>query len=286
MHFSVPPDFPFMPVKEFLRKYCGISLTLWRKIKRADKVYVNNLKVIPAIAMVKGTDTISYTIDHSSAIEPMDLPLSIVYEDTSLLVVDKPAGQLVHPTTANRYDTIGNAVLNYYQNQRLPYAFHPVHRLDKNTSGLVLIAKQPQIQHLLSADLRTFHRLYLAVTHGIPQQKNSIINAPIARCPDSIIKRMVSADGQIAITHYRVLRTLPTAALVALHLETGRTHQIRVHLASIGHPLLGDDLYGGSKLKISRQALHAARLRFIHPLTKQLICLNSRLPYDMQQLLN
>lgn len=282
--FTVPPDAAPQPLKTYLRG-AGVSSTLWRKIKYSQSLRINGAPVHPTLASVRAGDAISYELASSCAILPQNLPLSIRYEDEYLLVADKPAGQLVHPTGGRHEGTLANAVVFHCLAQGQPPAFHPVHRLDKDTSGLVLIAKQPQIQHQLSAAGHTaLQRVYLALAAGRLQPAHGTIDAPIARRPGSIIERTVAPDGRPAVTHYRTLRADARFSLLELTLETGRTHQIRVHLAHIGHPLLGDDLYGGDARLLPRQALHAARLCFLHPATRQMLDLQSPLPPDLQQL--
>lgn len=284
--FTVPSNIEAQLAKDFLRKYAGVSLTLWRKIKHSNSFYINQQPEKPTTAIVHPNDIISYTIEQNCAIKPVDLPLHIVYEDEYLLVADKPAGQLVHPTTKEHEGTLANAILFYYTQNNCTLTYHPVHRLDKNTSGLVLISKMPHIQHLLSlAGHKKFHRTYQALVTGKLFPENGTINAPIARHPGSIIERMVSESGQTAITHYKTLKSTTQYSLLELTLETGRTHQIRVHLASLGHPILGDDLYGGSVDLIQRQALHASNLTFIHPISQETIRLKSTIPTDMQKIM-
>ena len=284
--FTVPSSFEPQLAKDFLRKHAGISLTLWRKIKLLDTFCINQINVKPTTAIVNPNDVISYTLEPQNSILPMEMPLKIAYEDEYLLVIDKPAGQLVHPTTKEHTNTLANGVLAYYHNKNEHYDFHPVHRLDKNTSGLILIAKMPHIQHQLSLSGKNFHRTYLALVEGILSPPKGTIDVPIKRHPNSIIQRIAAPDGQKAVTHYEVLKTNGAISFIELSLETGRTHQIRVHLSSIGHPLLGDDLYGGSLDIITRQALHASKLSFIHPITHQILHTYSKIPTDMQNIFN
>ncbi|MPM91512.1 Ribosomal large subunit pseudouridine synthase D [bioreactor metagenome] len=191
---------------------------------------------------------------------------------------------LVHPAKYSDTETLANAVMYYYQQNDMPYGFHPIHRIDRNTSGLVLVAKLPYIQHLLvKDDVKNVSRLYWGIAEGVLKCGSGVIDAPIRRHPDSIIERIVSPEGQPAVTSYRVLESLCNASLVELELKTGRTHQIRVHLAYIGHPLLGDDLYGGSTELISRQALHAVRLTFKHPATGEIVDVSSLPPEDFKK---
>lgn len=285
LDFLVPDTAPSMPIKDFLRRYIGFSLTIWRKIKQSGTLSVNN-HPIPINHIVHPGDMITVNWQQDCTIVPTKLPLTICYEDDYMLIIDKPAGMLVHPTTSEHLATLANAVIHYFSTKQLPYNFHPVHRLDRNTSGLVLIAKQPHIQHLLSRnDIKHINRQYLALTSGIIIPAEGTIDAPIARHPDSIIQRMVHENGQHATTCYKVLKNLNKASLVELTLLTGRTHQIRVHLSHIGHPLLGDDLYGGSRDLIGRQALHAARLCFPHPVSGKIIDVSSPLPMDLLELI-
>lgn len=285
--FIVPNDIEIQPVKNYLRKHEGISLTLWRKIKQNNTLRINDMLVNPGMAMVKGMDCIRYEIEYTSQIMPVELPLNICYEDEYLIVIDKPAGQLVHPTTKEHYNTLANGILFYYQQKGLPLSFHPVHRLDKDTSGLVLIAKMPHIQHLFSfTQPKMLKRIYQALVLGIPTPSEALINAPIDRKPDSIIERMVTETGQEALTHYKTMKNFQTFSLLEVELMTGRTHQIRVHLSYIGHPILGDDLYGGPTNLIHRQALHAKSLSFIHPVTKQKIEVISQLSRDIQNIID
>lgn len=282
--FIVPSTCPSLPVKDYLRQRAGLSLTLWRKIKTSGTLKVNSLPV--AIhSLVHPGDTITVTWPEDSAIVAEPLPLTVIYEDEWILVVDKPPGMLVHPATGQRAGTLANAIMYYYHRQNYTCGFHPVNRLDRNTSGLVLIAKRPDIQHWLNQNQQYITKQYLAVASGIPYPANGVIDAPIGRKSNSIIEREVREDGQQALTHYRVLTTFSQACLLEILLQTGRTHQIRVHMGYIGCPLLGDDLYGGSVDLISRQALHAAKLSLPHPFSREPLIITSSLPADLNNLL-
>jgi 23S rRNA pseudouridine1911/1915/1917 synthase len=277
----VPSNLHSMPIKEFLRVHIGLSLTIWRKIKHSGSIVVNG-KDVSIAHIICPNDVITLNWLQSCDIIPSNISLHIAYEDDTLLIIDKPAGMLVHPTTNEHLSTVGNAIMHYFHMQGQSYSFHPVHRLDRNTSGLVLIAKFPHIQHLLSINgVKNINRQYIALATGVLKPPTGTIDAPIARHPDSIIQRVVDSKGQHATTCYKVLEFLSDASLVELTLLTGRTHQIRVHLSHIGHPIIGDDLYGGSRDLISRQALHAARLSFTHPVSGKLIDISSPLPADM-----
>lgn len=279
--FFVPPDSPPMKLVDFLRR-SGISMTLRRKIKHHGIIEIDGV--------VSSWDVIVYPNSHihaywniASSIVPEDLPLKIVYEDETLLIIDKPAGMLVHPTPNQPSGTLANAVMNHYLRHGAIRAFHPVQRLDRNTSGLLAIAKLSSVHHTLSR--QHLLRRYLAIVEGKPAVPRASINLPIARDPDSIILRRIDSSGQHAITHYQVLHAFKTASLLELELQTGRTHQIRLHLSHLGHPLLGDDLYGGKTDLINRQALHSAFLELTHPVSGTVLRFSSPLPPDLQQLL-
>ncbi len=286
MHnFTVPGSTEPLPLRDLLRRL-NLSLTLRRKLKSTDGAVLVNGQAASWLDMVRPGDTVSVTWPAQCRIEPLPLPLTVVFEDEALLVADKPAGLLVHPTTDPARPSLANAVIGYFRAKNVSCGFHPIHRLDRNTSGLILIAKNPHVQHLFGrAGGNAIERTYLAVVSGVLQPPAGTIDAPIGRHPDSIILRMVRADGQTAVTHFETAETIGSDSLVRLRLSTGRTHQIRVHLAHIGHPIFGDDLYGGSTALIGRQALHAAQLSFIHPFSSETVCLTSPVPSDMSELL-
>lgn len=286
IEYRVPEDLTEVPVRFFLKRM-GISTTHWKKVKFSGTFRCNGEPIShPALLSVSAGDVISWELDEHPDILPEELPLDIRYEDRGILIVNKPEGQLVHPTNREVTGTLANAVLGYYRHLGIKTSFHPVHRLDRNTTGLLLIAKEPQLHHQLSpGGKKAFRREYLAIVHGCPSPSSGTIDAPIARDPSSIIRRCVSTAGQDAVTHYETLRASSSMSLLKLRLETGRTHQIRVHLAHLGHPLLGDDLYGGIRERISRQALHAFRLSLIHPMTGERISVTAGLPEDMKRIL-
>ena len=270
-----------MPVRAFLKAHQGISNTIWKRIKNSGTFAINGTICNATQANVKNGDIITYDILRPTDITPEDLPLDIRYEDEWLLIINKPAGQLVHPTTKESSGTVGNALMHYFAAKGEAHAFHPVHRLDRDTSGLLLVAKEPQIQYQLSPKgCKNFQREYQAIIQGELTPAAGLVDAPIARALPSIILRKVSPDGQSARTHYRTVKTNGQLSLIELQLETGRTHQIRVHMAHLGHPLLGDDLYGGNMDYIQRQALHAFRLSFKHPMTGEKLSITAPPPAD------
>jgi 23S rRNA pseudouridine1911/1915/1917 synthase len=235
--------------------------------------------------------------------EPQDIPLNIVFEDEHLLVVDKPAGLVVHPAAGNLDRTLVNALLHYCGGSLsgIGGVARPgiVHRIDKDTSGLLVVAKTDVAHEGLAKQFaaHSVDRRYLAIVDGVPKASEGKVDAPLARSATNRKKIAVveGSRGKRAVTHWRRLTMLKDAALVECRLETGRTHQVRVHMASIGHPLIGDPIYGRSgkthgkllnELQFGRQALHAAELGFTHPVTKHRLSFSSPMPSDMQELFN
>ena len=231
--------------------------------------------------------------------EPQDIALEIVFEDDHLLIVDKPAGLVVHPAAGNLDGTLVNALLNHCAGRLsgIGGVVRPgiVHRIDKDTSGLLVVAKTDPAHEGLSAQFanHSIDRRYMAIVAGRPQSTGTI-DAPLARSPHDRKKIAIQPRGKRAVTHYTLLEPLRHGALIECRLETGRTHQIRVHMASIGHPLIGDPVYGRNRpehrdvlreLYFKRQALHAAHLGFIHPVTSAAMAFESKLPHDIQSLL-
>ena len=225
----------------------------------------------------------------SEKIPPVELPLDIVYEDEDILVVNKPADMPIHPSLNNYYNSLANALAWYYDKQGKPFIFRCVNRLDRDTSGLTIIAK-----HMLSAGIlstmvaeRAIHREYLAIARGEIQPAQGTIDAPIGRKGDSIIERMIDYEkGERAVTHYHLAEYKNGHSLLSIHLETGRTHQIRVHMKLIGFPLIGDHLYNPDLEYMQRQALHSHRLQFVHPITGENMDFVAPLPEDMARVLN
>lgn len=297
--YQVPEKTPYQTIKEVLKIEFSMSDRLLLKLKKLQKISLNSEVVYIHHPIQKG-DVIQCDLEYeedNSNIIPTPLPLSILYEDDGYLVIDKPAGIPVHPSCNYYADSLSNRIRSYFDQIGLKKKIRPVNRLDKDTSGLVIFAKNEYIQECLVKQMRTkdFVKKYIAIVKGHLENKNGIIKAPIARKENSIIERCVSLNGDTAITIYEILSQEKIEKLfqceysnkvndfdiVECTLETGRTHQIRVHMAHIGHPLLGDTLYATTSSLISRQALHCYNMRFIHPITKQEVIYKNNLPEDM-----
>ena len=289
-----------------------ISQRMRRRIRNEGIITVNDE---PATwnTLVHGGDhlVMKLTPEQEFSLSPMDL--DIVYEDEHILVINKAAGVLMHPTSTVRDHTLANGVLYYYQETHQHYDFHPVHRLDKDTSGIVIIAKTSVVQHAFDKKHTPFYKTYDAIVEGKLPAVPLTINWPIGRKPGSIIERYCTNEGKSARTDISIVghNTRPivdkspiidsntiigsnnmTDGNCEMHfthvqclLHTGRTHQIRVHVSQLGYPLAGDDLYGGHLDYIQRQALHAARVSFHHPMTNEWLELSADMPQDMKNLI-
>ncbi|HEX2925479.1 MAG TPA: RluA family pseudouridine synthase, partial [Ruminiclostridium sp.] len=257
-----------------------------------QKIYVNGSPE-RVNTIVKSGDKLKIFLDleeECQYIEPQDIPLDIVFEDESLLVVNKQPGIVVHPTSSHPDHTIANGIVRHLKAQGIVKKVRPVSRLDRDTSGIIIFAKNQFAQEMLIQQMHNnlFTKMYLGVVQGIPESLEGTINLPIDRKPGSIMLRHISENGAPSVTHYKVLKcfTSHNAALVSFRLETGRTHQIRVHCQAMGFPIYGDTLYSENNgLFISRQALHSYSTGIIHPITPKEVVFTAELPSDMVNLL-
>ncbi len=271
-------------VGNILRDKFNISARLLNKLKMNGKISVNGTNVFSSY-IVKTNDKIIANIDfeETDTIVPEEMNLNILFEDEYLLAINKAFGIVVHPSSYHPNKTLANGVKYYLNNNK---KIRAINRLDKDTSGIVLFAKNEYIQELMIKYYK-IEKEYLALTLGKLPKKQDTINAPIARKEGSIMERCILEGGQSSITHYNVIKYIEDKdiSLVNLKLETGRTHQIRVHLSYIGNSILGDTLYGYETNLINRQALHAYKMSFTHPITKKVIELIAPLPNDMEKLI-
>ncbi len=278
-------------IKDILLSCLHISHRLLITLKRENAIFLNGLPAFVYQTVCAG-DVVCVSFDYAednSNIVSKQIPLDIVYEDEWLLVVNKCSGIPVHPSILHYEDSLSSGIKFYFDSIGLKKKIRPVNRIDKDTSGLVVFAKNEYIQEALIKQMRlgSFNKEYIAIVEGFfdDSKKSGTINAPISRKEGSIIERCVSDDGSPSVTHYEVTKETEIQgfkfSLLKCKLETGRTHQIRVHMAYIGHPLLGDDLYDGNTSLISRQALHSYRISFIHPISKQNISFKAPIPNDI-----
>lgn len=278
-------------IKDFLQEqgYSRQNLVELKKIP--ESILLNGVWEYVTCKLAKG-DTLRIQIkeeESSEKIPPIRLPFPVVYEDEDIVVVNKPADMPIHPSLNNYENTLGNAAAYYFMQQGKPFIFRCINRLDRDTTGLTILAKHMISCSMLQSDMveRKISREYLAIVEGVFDHTEGTIDAPIGRKEGSTIERIIDYEkGERAVTHYKVLEQKENVALLALRLETGRTHQIRVHMTSIGHPLVGDFLYNPQNKGMTRQALHAWKLSFTHPITKSVMELEAPIPEDMKTFLN
>lgn len=290
LNWTVPPELAGIKVDTLLKRHLNLSGTVVRRIKwLEDGILVDGVRVNTRFVPRAG-QVLSVRLsdpERRSGIVPAPGPLNLVYEDEDLVVLNKAPGVPVHPGPGHFDDTICNFLLYYYDSAGIEADAHPVHRLDRGTSGLLAVAKHAHAQEVLKNQLHTaaFRREYLAVCRGAPSPAAGVVDAPLGPKPGSLVEQMVRPDGKPARTRYETLAVYGGRALLRLELDTGRTHQIRVHMAHIGHPLTGDFLYGTEDHSlISRPALHSARLSLRHPVTGEPMAWEQPLPEDMARL--
>ena len=276
-------------LKEILLDKLNFSVRSLSKMKREQSVLVNGEFKKPS-TKIKNGDLIEVKIEEDMAnFEPQDLNLEVIYDDFDIIMLNKPPFMVVHPTKSHYNNTIANGIADYIIKKKEKVKARFVNRLDMNTSGLLIIAKNAYAHHTLSNDMSEdkVEKKYITVVKGIVVDNCGTINKPIYRSAEDSIKRVVDERGQDSVTHYKVIDRLNDATVLEVRLETGRTHQIRVHMEHIGHGIIGDELYGYvDENLINRQALHAYSLAFEQPRTKEKLEFKTNLPKDIEELIN
>ena len=268
-------------LKSILKGELSISTRLITKLKNNQNIFVNGVPVFINTTLYKG-DIVEVDLEvnnETDYIAPESMTLDVLYEDDAILAVNKPSGIVVHPSCYHLNNTLANGVKAYLNNSK---KVRPINRLDRDTSGIVLFAKNAYVQE----NIKIIEKEYIAVVQGNLEKKEGKINAPIARKEGSIMERCVDTNGQKAITNYSVVSESADFSVLKVNIETGRTHQIRVHMAYIGHPIVGDTLYGNSSYKINTQALHAFEISFVHPITHKSITIKSPEPGWLKEIFN
>ncbi len=284
-----------LAIKDILKREFRFSARLRTKMKQNNCMYLNGSNVVDGKAVrgwqtPKEGDVIEVLFPSEiSDFEPEDIPFDVIFEDDDLLIINKPAGYVVHPTKGQPSHTIANGLMKYIIDTKQSFKIRFVNRLDMNTSGLLIVAKNAHVQENLIKQMKagTIKKKYVAVVKGILPEDTGTIDAPLGRPDPDDVRRGVVIGGKESITHFRVIERLAAGCtFVELILETGRTHQIRVHMSHIGFPLVGDHLYGSECPElIDRHALHAGTLTFLHPATGEALELCAPLPDDMENLL-
>lgn len=279
-----------LDVKGILRQHFQFSARMRNRIKREKLVYLNDQQT-PGWIPVSPGDTITIRLpEETSDFVPESIPISIVYEDDSLLIINKQPGLVVHPTKGHPQHTLANGIMKYMLDSGQNFKIRFMNRLDMDTSGIVAVAKNSHCQasFMRQGQAGQVEKRYLAIVKGLVESDQGTIDLPIGKPDPDRVERWVMEDGAPSITHYRVLERYEAGySLVELTLETGRTHQIRVHMAYIGYPIVSDHLYGETNpFLIERQALHAAKLALAHPVTGKPLTFEASLPADMERLLS
>ncbi|MBP1937530.1 RluA family pseudouridine synthase [Paenibacillus sediminis] len=304
IEYVVKPEEDGFLLKTILQKRLQVSRKLMSRLKLTEQGITLNGERVYISVKVKAGDVVAIRMEKETSddILPQPIPFDILYEDDALLIINKQAGIIVHPTHGHYTDTLANGVVYYWQQRGEQYRFRPVHRLDQETSGVLAVAKNPYVHQHISEQLIAglVNKKYLALVHGSPVPPKGSVDGPIDRDPLEPHRRIVTPTGYSALTHYEVLEHYKYGSLVQLILESGRTHQIRVHMTHIGCPLIGDKMYQltnkaelpeelAKKMdeldqSIERQALHAAELAFTHPISGEYMTFQAPLPSDMIQL--
>ncbi|NLJ57552.1 MAG: RluA family pseudouridine synthase [Tissierellia bacterium] len=273
-------------VKSILTENLSFSGRLSRRLERKGKIFLNGNPVKLNKALFAGDELVVEFDEEEDQYKAVDIPIDIVYEDNNFLIINKEPFIVVHPTRSHQDNTLANGVAYYFKKKGIKRKVRFVNRLDMNTSGIVIIAKNPHVHNQLSKQMRknTVEKYYYALVEDIVEGSGTI-DAPITRLNEEDIVRVVHPSGKESITHYKAEKTYNNITLVKLKLITGRTHQIRVHMKHLGHPILGDPLYGNESPLINRQALHSYEMKFKDPLSKEDIVVSCPMPDDMNNII-
>ncbi|WP_289138154.1 RluA family pseudouridine synthase [uncultured Brevibacillus sp.] len=299
MEYTVTEEDVGMNVEQIVRQKMNVSGRMMQRLTRSKGILLNRKQPFLQRQVKTGDQIAVRVVDRQPlqdkapveakrSVTPESIPpIEILYEDDHLLIVNKPAGMMVHPIKQEQSGTLVHVLADLFLAKGVQLNPHPVHRLDKETSGAILLAKSSYGHQLADRLLREggIHREYLAIVNGVVEDEAGTIDAPIGRDPKHPTRRRVVDTGDHAVTHYEVTKRTSQMSLVRVWLETGRTHQIRVHFAHLGHPLAGDTMYGAARGLMRRQALHASSLRFEHPIRKEEIAAHAPLPADMKRLI-
>lgn len=295
INYEIKSEYKGLRISAYLRKmgYPERVLTLLRKKEGNLKINGISVHMNYVLLQSSGSETLTVTIseeESSEKITPVNIPIDVIYEDEDILVINKPAFMPTHPSLNNYENTLANATANYFEEKKEPFIFRCINRLDRDTTGLTVLAKHYLAAGILAQDMqdRLIKREYTALVEGEFEQKEGTVDLPIGREDNSLITRTIDLEnGERAVTNYQVQKYNPDSnlSLIRLRLETGRTHQIRVHMKAIGHPLAGDFLYNPQNRQINRQALHAGKLSFTHPVTRESMTFEIPLPEDMKALI-
>jgi RluA family pseudouridine synthase len=284
IEYVIPSAFEGYSLQAILTGPMQISRRMIQKLTRSKGILYNGKSTFLKRPVKTGhVVRVAAGVSAGPSLHPEPIPFGILFEDEDILVVNKPPGLNVHPVQPGQTGTLANGIAWHWQQRGLTLPVRPVHRLDRDTSGVLIIGKSMYAHQHLDRQLRerTLTRLYLALAEGAIEEALGVLTFPIGKDPRNPAKRTVRADGETAVTHFRAIERYTAASLLELSLETGRTHQIRVHLAHYGHPVLGDKQYGKASSLITRQALHASSLSISHPRTGQPMRFEAPLPSDM-----
>lgn len=283
IHFHVPEEFAGKATESYLRNRHGFSASLLRALKQSPQGILRNGAHVRTVDLLAGGDLLTVNIpDDNALIPPAPLPVTVAYEDEDVAVWDKPPGMPVHPTHNHQGDTLANAFSWHFACQGRSAAFRAVNRLDRDTTGLVVTGLNAYAASRLSGNVV---KEYCAIVHGALQGEGTIC-LPIRRRDPLLIFREVGEDGEPAVTHWRAAAGNGRLTFLRIRLETGRTHQIRVHFSHLGYPLVGDTLYAPADGLLERQALHCRRVAFLSPVSRRPVAVTSPLPEDMQRILH